>query len=407
MDKFATAIGLIVNMKLEPGHPSKLRSFVATGVAPQLAALDKLGLNCENLEYLKGETHYIACTMRKKTLLSRGVLKEDVAGGAAAGLLSESNVNLEPLLQAGRELANFIGIPSDAPFADFHPVKLFDFSSRARCIAPFRVLGVHGKDASPICLDLEICGCLRDAHTRHLAHEVEREQAAVGERAGKVKENASQAERLTKEVASAQSAVKAAGSNAHAKQQALAKGSELEAQLAKVQRARPALDAEEASAREKLAVHIESKAAWAKLVKQSEGSKVLCPIFPVGDALLEPFWPQGLGSNRGFHSALDAAWAMAEMQRDGSIERALIERAFSYDVMLHATFEKVCVQSGSGWTADPTTRYVPPLIKGTMRTYEDPQSKRSHKGRPAIPARYLALLEGATLSALGGKTSWR
>ena len=60
-----------------------------------------------------------------------------------------------------------------------------------------------------------------------------------------------------------------------------------------------------------------------------------------------------------------------------------------------------------GWTADPTTRYVPPLIKGTMRTYEDPQSKRSHKGRPAIPARYLALLEGATLSALGGKTSWR
>ena len=30
----------------------------------------------------------------------------------------------------------------------------------------------------------------------------------------------------------------------------------------------------------------------------------------VGDALLEPFWPQGLGSNRGFHSALDAVWAV-------------------------------------------------------------------------------------------------
>ena len=31
------------------------------------------------------------------------------------------------------------------------------------------------------------------------------------------------------------------------------------------------------------------------------------PVFPIGDSLLEPFWPQGLGSNRGFHSGLDAA----------------------------------------------------------------------------------------------------
>ena len=36
-----------------------------------------------------------------------------------------------------------------------------------------------------------------------------------------------------------------------------------------------------------------------------------------GDALLEPFWPQGLGSNRGFHSALDAVWAVHVMQTEG------------------------------------------------------------------------------------------
>ena len=31
-------------------------------------------------------------------------------------------------------------------------------------------------------------------------------------------------------------------------------------------------------------------------------------VLPVGDALQEPFWPEGLGVNRGCHNALDAAW---------------------------------------------------------------------------------------------------
>jgi hypothetical protein len=32
----------------------------------------------------------------------------------------------------------------------------------------------------------------------------------------------------------------------------------------------------------------------------------------VGDALLEPFWPEGLGINRGFMSALDACWGATQ-----------------------------------------------------------------------------------------------
>ena len=31
-------------------------------------------------------------------------------------------------------------------------------------------------------------------------------------------------------------------------------------------------------------------------------------VLPVGDALQEPFWPEGLGVNRGMHNALDACW---------------------------------------------------------------------------------------------------
>ena len=52
-------------------------------------------------------------------------------------------------------------------------------------------------------------------------------------------------------------------------------------------------------------------AEWKEKVADYQGGMdCALPVFPVGDALLEPFWPQGLGSNRGFHSALDAVWAV-------------------------------------------------------------------------------------------------
>ena len=121
--------------------------------------------------------------------------------------------------------------------------------------------------------------------------------------------------------------------------------------------------------------------------------------------ILEPLWPQGLGSNRGFHSALDAAWAIRALQ-EGGVESALIERAFCYDVMLHSTFAKPCVQPGAGWTADAMTRYAPSVVKGTMMAYEDAKSKRTAKGRTAIPPRYLTLI-GASLATLGASANPR
>merc|ERR1712139_705871 len=41
-------------------------------------------------------------------------------------------------------------------------------------------------------------------------------------------------------------------------------------------------------------------------------------VCAVGDALLEPFWPEGLGIVRGFYSALDASSAIAEWTGGGS-----------------------------------------------------------------------------------------
>lgn len=396
VDKFATAIGLVVNMQLEPIHPSSLRSFVATGVAPQLAQLAQSGLACENLEYLKGETHYLAVTLKKKTLLARGVLRKDEAGTA---LLGSENVDLNALMAVGRELASFVGIPASAPFAEFHPVKLFDFSSRARCLAPFRVLGVNKEGNAPVCLDLEVCQCLREAQTRYLAEEVELASTAAQQRADRLAQTEAAVVEASAAVDAAKGAVRDAP-NPHARQGAQAKLAEIEAALLRAQNELPALKKDCEGAKSKLGLHQAAEASWAKACRGAAGAKSFCPVFPVGDSLLEPFWPQGLGSNRGFHSALDAAWSMYEMQCEGAVEQALIERAFTYDVMLHTAFHKTSVQAGGGWTADSLTRYHPTVIKGTLLTYEDPTSKRSHKGRPAVPPRYLTLI-GAALATLG------
>ena len=74
-----------------------------------------------------------------------------------------------------------------------------------------------------------------------------------------------------------------------------------------------------------------------------------------------------------------------------AVEAGLVERSFIYDVMLHATFTRGCVQPGGAWTADPLTRYANTVTKGTLTAYQDPKSKRAHKGKAAIPPRYLQL----------------
>ncbi len=46
----------------------------------------------------------------------------------------------------------------------------------------------------------------------------------------------------------------------------------------------------------------------AKIVHGTNGARVLVGM--VGDALVEPFWPQGTGANRAFLSCYDLAWAI-------------------------------------------------------------------------------------------------
>ena len=362
-----------------------------------LSATWQVGVECENLEYLKGETHYLAATIRKKSLLRCGVLRADMPGSA---LLSPSNVDLDALRRLARQLALCIGIPHEAAFCEHHPVQLFDFSSRSRCAAPFRVLAVKGN--APTCFDLEVVKCLRDANTGYHDGEVAQQKVLVSEKA----EAIGVAQKGVDEAAAAAAKERAAADgapSAHAKQAARARLAEAEASVSARQKSVDELKNAHKEVEAKLRLRLDAQSQWRQAVNDARGASALCPVFPAGDALLEPFWPQGLGSNRGFHGACDAAWAMQVLAERG-IESCLMERAFGYDVMLHATFTRGCVQPGSGWTADPLTRYAPAVIKGTLTAYQDPKSKKSHKGNAAVPERYWKLV-GASLAAMGKGTN--
>jgi len=83
-------------------------------------------------------------------------------------------------------------------------------------------------------------------------------------------------------------------------------------------------------------------------------------ISAVGDALLEPFWPEGLGIMRGFMSAMDAASAAATAVTRGKKE-AIVEMTKTFNVL-----KSVAAQSASRclkkdlrqYRLSPQTRYV-------------------------------------------------
>ena len=84
IDRFTQAIGLVINMVLDPKEPKtkdpNMRSFTVRPIDPVGKAFKEAGIGFEFAEYLKGETHYIVLTIKKAALISHGVLKADLAG---------------------------------------------------------------------------------------------------------------------------------------------------------------------------------------------------------------------------------------------------------------------------------------------------------------------------------------
>ena len=75
---------------------------------------------------------------QQKGLVEMGVFRRSYASGLAC--LASGNVDTDRLTQMAREITVEMGLPPSTPFFETNPVQLFDFSRRARCIEPVRVL---------------------------------------------------------------------------------------------------------------------------------------------------------------------------------------------------------------------------------------------------------------------------
>ena len=127
IDRFATAIGIVVNLVLDPDDPAckSLKSFVQQAGRTQVAGgrtlghelnwLKEHGVECENLEYLKGETHYIAACVKKVALFACGILKEDLPAAQASPPLPSLSLSPSPAAQASPPLPSLSLSPSPLP----------------------------------------------------------------------------------------------------------------------------------------------------------------------------------------------------------------------------------------------------------------------------------------------------
>uniref|UniRef100_A0A3Q1FTL9 Molecule interacting with CasL protein 1 n=1 Tax=Acanthochromis polyacanthus TaxID=80966 RepID=A0A3Q1FTL9_9TELE len=98
--------------------------------------LTETGIDLENIVYYKDDTHYFVMTAKKKSLLKKGVIKQDYAD--AEQLLAPANVDHEALCRYARDAAFFStgGKLSDLEFAQNHAgepdVAVFDFTCMHR-----------------------------------------------------------------------------------------------------------------------------------------------------------------------------------------------------------------------------------------------------------------------------------
>ena len=457
IDKFSQAIGLVINLVRDPNEPKtkdpNMRSFTVRPFDPVGRDLTAAGIGFEFAEYLKGETHYIVLTIKKAALLAKSALREDKPN---AELLTKANLDEAALMVLAREIATIIGLPETTQFTDFHGAKLFDFSSRARCAAPFRVLGLGAGGAragAVLAADLEVHPYLSVEEGKYFGRALELSKEAVAKCDTEIAELAEAIAQTSSNLSSLRSSLEAAADGmldkvaAHVASKAASQellrrqstgieddewededalkpiASVSQEEIAAQRRAEygmtseeklpsaedvmieeARLEAYERSMRElQTKRDVQQKQAEANATKQAEwAAKVAAvppgsmshtvPIFPIGDSLLEPFWPQGLGSNRGFHSALDAVWAVHLLAAEG-LEASLLERNFFYDLMLLGPW-----QAGAGllkgaetWRADPASRYADGAILRTKQNYTNPQSKRLFRGEGATPARIAAM----------------
>lgn len=100
-----------------------------------------------------------------------------------------------------------------------------------------------------------------------------------------------------------------------------------------------------------------TRADKAASILTSKGKKLYVGL--IGDSLIEPFWPEGLGTCRGFLSALDGCWMVAQVGFR-SDEQLLADRELAYRIIQHVSgFRREDLQKNvRKYDVDPKTRYT-------------------------------------------------
>ncbi|PRP77567.1 protein MICAL-3-like [Planoprotostelium fungivorum] len=147
---FSTAIGITANFDIihspeedkmkEGGFISYLnRDFFSN-------LKDNHDIVLENLVYYRSDTHYFVTTAAKKSLFSKGVLREDKQDHNE--LVSSDNIDVTALCDFMREIATAYGLPKESPFVQLgerNDVCLFDFSCKTAVKDPSMMVEREGK----------------------------------------------------------------------------------------------------------------------------------------------------------------------------------------------------------------------------------------------------------------------
>ena len=170
-------IGLVINMEYDRAAPKEraMKSKIYHMLGSDWP-LKECRVLAEFLEYLKGESHFLALVVEienkyadktsaaVEAARASGTLTAETEaameayasrGGLVelgvcrkrlprAQLLQPENVDAEALRSMARLIATEVGLPAEARFCEVNPVQLFDFSSLARCEAPLKLLTADG-----------------------------------------------------------------------------------------------------------------------------------------------------------------------------------------------------------------------------------------------------------------------
>ncbi|KAE8999840.1 hypothetical protein PR001_g18945, partial [Phytophthora rubi] len=100
-----------------------------------------------------------------------------------------------------------------------------------------------------------------------------------------------------------------------------------------------------------------ARADKAASILTSHGKKLYVGL--IGDSLLEPVWHEGVGTCRGFLSALDAVWMVAQIGKMADAQ-LLADREFTYRIMqrLSGHHREEMQKNVRKYTVDPKSRYT-------------------------------------------------